>query len=537
MKKLMLKLLMGLCIAIIMVGCGQNTTSEKSKQTEEKKVEEKKTLTFALGGELDNLSSTIMNTQNPGAQKMVFENLVIYKEDEIQPCLAKSWEFNDHGTELTFHLQEGVMFHDGESFNAEAVKANLDYYRQGPNYAFLKGVSTIKAIDVLDEYTVKLTYESPYFAILNDLTSPEVMVMVSPKTIVQGNYEGLKGTIGTGPYIYDAFVKGEYTRFVRNENYWGEKSVYDEVIAKYIPDSASRVKALQTGEIDMIFGSSLISYDDYVQVTKLPEIEGQISQNNVRTRNIAVNASGKMLSNINLRKAVAHAINKEAIVQGLTYGYEETASNLFIENTPYADIELNNNWTYDIKKANDLLEDEGWIMNEAIGVREKDGVKLNLVFTYDEGVALNKEIVTAIKSQLAEVGISIESKGLEQMLWWQEDYMGNYDLTIWDTAAAPELPHLHFTPMLDSSAEMAALSKMKDVEEVNETIKAYMKTSDKEKVAESFKYLINYINDNVIDIPISYTKELIVYNKNKIGSYEFNDIVKFFDITNIKESK
>lgn len=542
-KKWMITVLMVVMSLGILGGCTKtteikeevdNSSVEIDGLEESTILEEEKELVFALGGELDQLSSTIMNGQNPGALKLVYEGLVTYGETGIEPSLAESWDISEDGTEIIFHLREGVTFHDGTPFNAEAAKFNLDYYSEGPNHAFIRGVSSIVDMEIMDEYTLKVVYNQPYFAILSDLTSPEVTVMVSPKTIVVGNYEGLTGTVGTGPYVFDEIVQGDYTRFKTYEDYWGEKPVYDSIIVKYIPDSASRLKALQTGEIDLIFGSTLLSYDDYTQAISLPGIEGKVSEENGRTRNIAVNASGEMLSNLNMRKAIAHAIDKEDIVNGLTYGYETAAVKLFPEGTPYTDIELNNHWMYDIEKANELLDGEGWVLNEQTGFREKDGSELKLVFTYDEGVALNKEIVIALKSQLSKVGINIESRGLEQMLWWQEDYMGNYDLTIWDTPSAPETPQLHFATMLDSSAEMAALSKMEDLDSVYRSINKYLSTNDEDDISESFDYLLNYINDMVIDIPISYTKEVIVYNSDKIDGYNFNSIVKFFDITGLK---
>ena len=80
---------------------------------------------------------------------------------------------------------------------------------------------------------------------------------------MEGDFQTVQGYAGTGPYIYEEYVSGEYTRFVRNENYWGEEPYFDEIIAQYIPDSTSRLQALQTGEIDLVYSGSMISYQDY----------------------------------------------------------------------------------------------------------------------------------------------------------------------------------------------------------------------------------------------------------------------------------
>ena len=91
----------------------------------------------------------------------------------------------------------------------------------------------------------------------------------------------ISGVAGTGPYIYDEYVAGEYTRFVRNEDYWGETPYWDEIIVKYIPDSTSRLQALQTGEIDMIYGGTLLTYEEYDQALAMDGIDGGIVKKTV----------------------------------------------------------------------------------------------------------------------------------------------------------------------------------------------------------------------------------------------------------------
>lgn len=513
-----------MCTMLLLGGCASEP-AHSSQDGSEKKV-----LTYALAGELTNLSPMLMNSDNPGAVKMVYETLIGYAAGEFQPALAERWEFNDDQTELTLYLRKGVTFHDGSAFDAEAVKANLEHQGANPNAAFMRAVSTISNIEIVDEHTIRLIYSAPYVATLNDFTYPDVMTMAAPSTLEEGNFETLTGTVGTGPYIYEEFVKGSHTRLVRNTDYWGEAPQYDEIIIKYIPEPASRLKALQTGEIDLIFGSSLMTYDEYQQALKIPGIEGTFAQGENETRNLAVNASGTMFSDVNVRRAVAMAIDKKAISDGLTYGYEAPADTLFPEGTPYTDITMNNLWRYDTQKAAALLDEAGWKLNASTGIREKDGAALKINLTYDNGVSINKDIATAIDSQLMQVGIDVETLGMEQMQWWMEAYSGNYDLTIWNVPGPPEIPHTHFTIMLDSSAEYAALLGLPDVQDVYNAINVYLSSADETEVQKAFDFLINHNNDNVIDIPLTYSKEMIVYNSEKISGYTFYGVSQFFDI-------
>lgn len=492
------------------------------------------TLTLGFGGELDNMYPTMTSYANFGATKLVYETLVNYDNGEIKPGLAASWSFNEAGTELTLQLREGVRFHDGEAFNAEAVKANLDYYRLEPNAAFIKGVSAISKVEAVGEHTVKIAYPAPYYAILPDLTTPHILAMVSPKTIIPGNYERMTDVVGTGPYRYDTFVKGEHTLFTRNEEYRGAAPAYERVIAKYIPDPASRLKALQTGEIDMIYGSSLLTADDYKQALTLKGVGGQVSESTVRTRSLVLNASGSLLNDLSVREAVAHAIDSRLIAESLTYGYERQAEQLFDKTVPYAHVELDKPRGYDPQAAEQLLEEAGWRKDADSGIREKNGTPLNLVFSYDESDAMNKDIALAIKSQLAEAGIGVETRGLDMMLWWTESMEGKFDITVWGTGGPPQDPHNFMSPMLDSTAHTAAVSGLADAAAFNQAIISLFTMGESEQVAETYDYLINYLNNQVIVVPLMYAKELVAYRTDAVESYAFGGLASIFDPTGVK---
>lgn len=528
-KKLVLFILTVVCLVIGFTGCGGNQSKDV---IDSGKIEDEKILKLASIGELDNMTTLRMSPIITIAQKMIYETLVVYEDGEYKPGLAESWEWNDDKTILTMKLRKGITFHDGEKFDASAVKEILEFYRSIPNCAFMKGISTITNIEAPSEYVVEINYKNPYFGVISDLSSPDILGMPSPKCIDKEN-KVLTSFVGTGPYVYTKFKKGEYTKFTRNENYWKETPYYDEVIVKYIPESSSRVKALQTGEIDLIFGTAQLTYDDYAQSSNIPSMKGIMADQNERTRNIVVNASSELCSDLNVRRAIAHSIDKKAISEGLTYGNEEVADKLFFDGIAYSNCSMNNNWDYNIEKAKKLLDESGWMVNKSTGVREKNGKALKLVFTYPEEVDINSNIATVIKSQLSEAGIDLEIKGLEQMLWWKADYSGEFDLTIWDTNEGATLPQRYFNPWLDSSAGMAAISNHEDKEKVISAINTYLTSGSDDKVKEAFDYIINFSNDQVIDIPITYIKEKIVYNENKISGYNFYGFSEFFDITKL----
>lgn len=155
------------------------------------------------------------------------------------------------------------------------------------------------------------------------------------------------------------------------------RTEFDEVIVKYIPESSARLQALQNGEIDLIYGSALLTWDDYNQAISLPNIKGVVSEIDSNTRNLILNAANENLSDLRVREAIAYAIDKEALSAGLTWGYETAAVKLFPAGIPFTDGKLTVERTFDQAKANSLLDDAGWVLNGITGIREKGGKPLS----------------------------------------------------------------------------------------------------------------------------------------------------------------
>ena len=452
MKKKLLSLISTvLCLCVVLSACGGPANSDPSSSASESQSGDNtqdKTLTIATMTETTTLSPLYMGVYNYSMCTMLYETLLKYEDGEVKGNLAESYSFNEDGTVMTLTLRQGITFHDGTPFNAEAVKKNLDFMHSNPQYMACPGIYDIESVETTDEYTVTITYPHPYYGYAYDFCWPDVGGMQSPNQIVEGDFQTVQGYVGTGPYIYEEYVPGEYTRFVRNENYWGEEPYFDEIIARYIPDSTSRLQALQTGEIDLVYGSSMISYQDYQQATALNGVSGAIAEKDTRARDITLNASSGPLVDAQVRQAVSHAINKEEFSDGLTYGYERIAEMPFPEGTPYTDIELTESYPYDPEKAAALLDEAGWVMNEETGIREKDGETLNLTFIYDTAQdSLVSSYATLLKSQLEKVGIGLELKGSEKMEWYAEMMAGNFDITYWIGEYEFSSPHCFFGAM------------------------------------------------------------------------------------------
>ncbi|MDD3415027.1 MAG: ABC transporter substrate-binding protein [Lachnospiraceae bacterium] len=527
------KKFLGIALATVMAvgllaGCGAPTPSESTSGTSANGADAK-VLNIATIGETTTLSPLYMIADNHPTSKLIYEGLVKYVNGEIKPCLAESWDLNTEGTVLTFHLRQGVQFHDGEPWNAEAAKANIEFWHTNPAYVSLPGVVGYTSIEATDDYTLTLTYDHPYYAYLNDFCWPDVCVMVSPKQIVAGDYQTVNGYAGTGPYVYGEYIAGQYTTFVRNENYWGDAPYYDEIVAKYIPEASSRLQALKTGEIDLIYGSSEMSYEDYNQAASIDGVEGKFASSGSTVRNLTMNFNGN-LSDLRIRQAIAYAVDKEGISDGLTYGFEPVANTIIPDGTKYSDITGSIQYSYDVDKANQLLDEAGWVLNTSTGIREKGGNPLHIVFTYSTDDASTKSIATLIKSQLAEVGIDMEVKGLEKMEW----YMGfltadGFDITSMSTFYNYAMPHCWYSAMLAQMPQDVSIPLLENSDEFISELSEFKTCNDDARLKEIFQSLIGSDLDQVLDLPLTYQMDMIVYNKSKIADYNFASDYQFFD--------
>ncbi|WP_324824712.1 nickel ABC transporter substrate-binding protein [Sinanaerobacter sp. ZZT-01] len=515
-----------------LASCGQDAEAPDAGQSSSTKV-----LTICTAKELDNLTTLTMNKENNIACGLVYETLVAYEKGKIVPKLADDWSWDETNTVLTFELRQGVAFTDGTEFNAESVKAILEFDSSNPNFSGIKGIYNIQSVEAIDKYTVAVHYDAPCFSYLNDFCFQNVAGMMSPEVFEAGNFQTFKEVAGTGPYVRDKIISGDCTRFVRNEKYWGEAPYYDEVIVKYIPEASSRLQALQTGEVDMIYGAELITYDDYNQALTLDGIAGKINEGSTLTRNLVLNAASKVLRDVKVREAIAYAINKQEITEGLTYGYETPAPTLFSKGAPYTDIRYNTMRKFDLKKASALLDEAGWIKNEKTGFREKNGKMLTLNYTYWSDISLAQEMALAIKTQLAKVGINAETTGQDQMTWWTEGVAGNYDITTWNTEGSYTEPHKFLQETLGADPHAVSLQALSNFEDYSAAVHQFSTTAEPDTVQNAIENALNISNDNVIDLPISYSKDLVVYSTAKIAGYTFSSVPQFFDINNVQPAK
>ena len=230
----------------------------------------KDTLNIAVSKNDGPLNPHLYSPNEMFAQNMVYEGLVDYSESGVIPKLALSWEISKDGTSYIFHLRKDAVFSNGEKFNASAVKSNFDAIMDNKKrHSWLELTNIIKSYEVKDEYTFVLHINHPYEPTLRELALVRPFRFIAPTAMINGGTkDGIKEAIGTGAFILKESKLGVYDKFVANKKHYEFNPKYDEIIAKVIPDPNTKVIALKTGEVDLIYGNGQITLDSFNELKK-----------------------------------------------------------------------------------------------------------------------------------------------------------------------------------------------------------------------------------------------------------------------------
>lgn len=457
--------------------------------------------------------------------KMVYEGLVDYENGEPVPVLAESWE--NEGSTWTFHLRQDVTFTDGEAFTAKAVKLNFEGLQQNmmDMVSYYGAISRISEIEVVDEYTVKLHYSEPYYAVLEEL-SAAVFGMLSPKLFADGNlpYGTVTESAGTGPYRISSgdYNEGTSYTFKRNANYWDEASGPDSFTVKIIADSDARMMALQAGEIDLLCSTYQMTYDMYDYLAGQDGIETVQSGSVYATRNLLLNTARDNLSDIRVRQAVQHATNKDQIISTVLHGMESTADTLFPLDLPFCDVEQVK-YAYDAALATSLLDEAGWSEMGTDGIRIKNGQRLTLEAICMSERTIDEQVLMAFKGQMAEIGIEVNVSPYETNTWFEIGLMGEFDVTVNDTYSFPQDPQVFVAAMLDYGLDNPAQQGLSQKPEIDAQINALLTTVDEEVIENAYAYVLSTLQSEAVNVPISNMTEIAAYNGDKIERVYFAD--------------
>lgn len=307
------------------------------------------------------------------------------------PGLAEEWHYNDDLTQFTLTLREGATFHDGTPVNAQAVIANFDRSKsltQPIGQTMQNAIDLLASYSAPDDRTVLIELSEPSGQ-MEYWLSANAGMMISPAALTPGAYGSSLEPIGAGPYAVESFESNVVTRMVRYEQYWGGTHGRPKRFENhYVTDGQARLNAVRSGEANLAI----------LDASQIPQAKGaglevQINQQ-LSLWNIYTNLSGPDIGDIRVRQAIMHAIDRQALVDALTFGSGVPAQQLFPAGHPVFIEELANAYPYDPQRARALLTEAG----------KGGGVDIDFVLLNNTEY---RQLAEALQQMLAEVGIRL----------------------------------------------------------------------------------------------------------------------------------
>jgi peptide/nickel transport system substrate-binding protein len=325
-----------------------------------------------------------------------YDTLILREPDgSFSPMLATEWKYNDDQTVLTLDLRDDVTFSDGEKFDAEAAKANLDHFKSanGPDAA---QVGSISAVDVVDEDTIDITLSAADPALEYYLTQAPGL-MGSPKAL--GTEEIKTVPVGSGPYVLDAksSVNGSQFVYTANKDYWNKDlQKFAKVNIKVLTDITARTNAVVSGQVN----AALLDAKNGKQAegAGLEEVSYPVDWNGL----FLFDRDGQntpALADVRVRQAINYAFDRATMLEQLSLGHGEVTAQIFGKTTDAYIPELDEEYAYDPEKAKALLADAGYA----------DGFDLTLPI-----LPGTEAIMAMVQQQLADVGITVKQEAVPQ---------------------------------------------------------------------------------------------------------------------------
>jgi peptide/nickel transport system substrate-binding protein len=395
-------------------------------------------LFYALVSPFDTLDPNVTTFSDVNRMAMhMFDPLIWQPEPgEFIPLLATDWEVNDTADEYGFTFREDVTFHDGTPFTAEAVQFTFDKIIDPETRAqgAFSAIGPYESSDVIDDYQIVVHFRSPFAPFFNSVSGVS-LAPGSPAAQEEMGEDYGTNPVGTGPFRFESLTGDNEIRMVRNEDYAWAPSSYehsgpphlDAITWRIIPEPATRVAALQSGEVNIIHG------------VPIHEIAGLEAGGAFQIMEAILPGSGWSLMNnvekapmdeIELRRALQYAFDKEGMIQVIWQGRYDVSCSPLTSITFGYDPATCDMYSYDLDMANQLLDDAGWEMGDD-GVRVRDGERLVLDIHYRSDHQTFIDLATFTEAQFREIGIEANLVGQAQAGYFDAVRAGEHHIQFW----------------------------------------------------------------------------------------------------------
>jgi peptide/nickel transport system substrate-binding protein len=473
------------------------------------------TLTYATGDAEPTCLDPHVGGNYPQAlvSTQYLESLVSKDADgEIVPWLADSWDESDDGLSWTFTLRDGVTFTDGTPFDAAAVAANVAHLQDpetlsSTGYLALQKVTGVEAVDAR---TARFDLSEPDSALLESLTQPW-LAMESPEALQRSQEENCESPVGTGPFVVDSWTKQDRVVLSRNDDYTSPPADadhegpahLDEVVWRFIPDSAARYAALQAGQVDVI---------DNVQPDTLVAAEEDDSLDEIdaprpgAANRIELNSGKAPFDDERVRQAFITGVDVNDGIDSLFFGTADRSWSPLssVEPLAYSDESL---FDVDPDAAGELLDEAGWTERDSDGYRTKGGERLSLEFpvSTNQSIPAEQSLFEQIQAGAKQLGFEVVLSPLDLSSWYGALAENDYDLVsapytkvgpdvlriLYDTAGITPAPSGYF-------ANLAQLSDP----ELDQLLTDAAQTSDPDERADLYEQAQQIILESYTVLPL-----------------------------------
>lgn len=413
--------LLSIGIILTLSACANKNTNKQSNLTKNELSTNDKIVRTAIKSDIQTID-VHKTSSNYMVPLNIFDRLVevekVDGEYEIVPSLASSWEISKDGKVYTLHLVEGVKFHNGEDFKADDVSYSLNRIiniQGAVNSSFVSQIdgydeliagsaNQLRGVNIIDDYTLEITLKEPYSGFLASLATAPVSMFDKTTTEAAGDKFGIEAeyTVGTGPFKLKEWKLNEVIELSKNDSYWKGSPSIDGIEIKVIPDTETQNIMYRNGELDILDLDYMVDY--------IPKYKEDFKDRLVMTPRVGItyftfNENIEPLNNVDVRKAISMAIDRQAIVDAMYNGTASIENGIFPEglighNKDLKDIE------YNIQKAKELLAKAGYANGFDMEIADNSASS-----------DTTKSILEIIAEQLAQLGINVSIKNYDESTW------------------------------------------------------------------------------------------------------------------------
>ena len=500
MKRL-LALALALAMALSLAACGgPDTPAETGGETTPGAEtgapgETREDLTVILGADFTTLDpQKLPAVADINFCTNIFDGLVALNEDnEVVPMLATDWEPSEDGLHYTFHLREGVKFHNGNDFTADDVKLSVERFRDQSWMQFAS--FAVDSCDIVDDYTVTINLKYAYGNFINMLWYCSIIDSDYYNSVSEEEFA--RNPVGTGPFKFVEWVPAQHITLAANEDYWDGAPAMKEITFNFISDVNTALIAMETGQADMVFGTAL-SATTFLQAQENEELA---TDSTVGNSFYFINFNSDRISK-EVRQALSYAIDREVINVMVNEGTGYVGDIPLVEGQEGYTTDITT-YEYDPDKAKELLAAAG-----------AEG--MTFTFFYGES-ADNTKLGQTLQSQLSAVGVNVELQPVESGTWWATFGDGDYDISRGGYPMEAANTDSCYYDMFHSTGTFN-VSRVHDAE-IDALLDEARVELDSERRNEIYIQVNQMLTEEAYFIPLYFSASMLVYDPALQGAH------------------